>query len=194
MKVGTKSLLFGVHQFIIHPITVFIAWWKLYGFPKDPRLWVAFIVHDWGYWGKPNIDGKEGETHPELGARIMHRLFDKKGEIVNIGRNQTIKRADWTNWYDFTLYHSRFYAKANNAPISKLCIADKYAICIDPWWFYLIRATLSGEIKEYLQQQRVGNDKPFTDKRTWLIQVKKYLNAWVAEHKDNLNDTWTKIK
>ena len=49
MKVGTKSLLFGAHNIFIHPFLVFIAWWRLYGFPADPRLWVAFIVHDWGY-------------------------------------------------------------------------------------------------------------------------------------------------
>lgn len=56
MKVGTKSVLFGVHFFLWHPILVFIGWWKLYSFPCDPRLWVAFIVHDLGYLGKPNMD------------------------------------------------------------------------------------------------------------------------------------------
>ena len=137
MKVGTKSLLFGAHQFIIHPIIVFIAWTKLYGFPWDPRLWIAFIVHDWGYWGKPNMDGKEGETHVELGAKIMKWLFDGKTNIPN------------TYWYNFTLYHSRFYAKNNNRPISRLCVADKYAIVLEPTWLYLPRVIFSKEIKEY---------------------------------------------
>jgi hypothetical protein len=193
MKVGTKSILFGAHCFFIHPIFVFIAWWKLYGFPKDPRLWIAFIVHDWGYWGKPNMDGVEGETHVELGARIMHKVFDKKGRIVNIGREQTIMLADEKRWHEFTLYHSRFYAKKNNHPISRLCVADKYAIVIEPSWLYLFRATLSGEVKEYLQQQRIDNNTPFTNKKEWLIAVKIYLNKWVDEHKDNLNDSWTKV-
>ena len=71
MKIGTKSLLFGAHNIIIHPVLVFIAWWRLYGFPFDPRLWIAFLVHDWGYFGKSDMDGSEGETHVELGARIM---------------------------------------------------------------------------------------------------------------------------
>lgn len=48
MKIGTKSLLFGAHQFLIHPFWIAVAWNRLYGFPKDPRLWIAFIVHDWG--------------------------------------------------------------------------------------------------------------------------------------------------
>ncbi len=63
MKVGTKSLLFGAHQFILHPVLVAFAWYRLYGFPFDPRLWIAFIVYDWGYWGKADMDGAEGETH-----------------------------------------------------------------------------------------------------------------------------------
>lgn len=51
MTMGTKSLLFGVHCFFIHPFTVAIAWTRLYGFPLDPRIWLSFLVHDWGYWG-----------------------------------------------------------------------------------------------------------------------------------------------
>jgi len=78
MRVGTKSVLFGAHCFLLHSFFVAAAWWTLYGFPRDLRLWVAFFVHDIGYIGKPNMDGAEGETHVELGARIMRRLFDRK--------------------------------------------------------------------------------------------------------------------
>ena len=48
MKVGTKSVLFGAHAFWLHPFFVAVAWTRLYGFPWDPRLWVAFFVHDLG--------------------------------------------------------------------------------------------------------------------------------------------------
>ena len=48
MTVGTRSVLFGVHNIIIHPLVVGIAWWKLFGPPLDPRLWIAFLVHDIG--------------------------------------------------------------------------------------------------------------------------------------------------
>jgi hypothetical protein len=72
MKIGTKSVLFGAHGFFLHPLFVALAWWKLYGFPFDPRLWLAFTLHDLGYIGKPNIDGPEGEEHPTFGARVMH--------------------------------------------------------------------------------------------------------------------------
>ena len=77
MKIGTRSVLFGAHQFLLHPLFVAVAWWRLYGFPWDPRLWVAFFVHDLGYLGKPNMDGPEGEEHPRLGAVIMGWLFDR---------------------------------------------------------------------------------------------------------------------
>ena len=133
MNVGTKSILFGVHCFAIHPIMIFVAWWRLYGFPWDPRLWVAFLVHDIGYWGKPNMDGPEGELHPYAGARIMGRLF---GE----------------DWYWFTLLHSRYLAKKLDRQPSKLAIADKYVAVIEPSWLYLPRAIASGEINDYFEQ------------------------------------------
>jgi hypothetical protein len=85
MKMGTRSVLYGVHNPLLHSWFVAAAWWQLDGFPWDPRLWVAFFVHDFGYWGKPNMDGPEGEGHPELGAKIMvmvlrSRLSDQPNE------------------------------------------------------------------------------------------------------------------
>lgn len=48
MRVGTKSKLFGVHDFVIHTAFLAIAWRRLYGFPRDPRLWLAFLLHGAG--------------------------------------------------------------------------------------------------------------------------------------------------
>lgn len=76
VSLGTRSVLIGAHCFFIHPWFVALAWWKLHGFPWDPRLWAAFFLHDIGYLGKPNLDGPEGEKHVELGALIMGSLFD----------------------------------------------------------------------------------------------------------------------
>jgi hypothetical protein len=200
MKIGTKSVLFGAHCFFIHPIFVFIAWWRLYGFPFDPRLWVAFFVHDLGYWGKPNMDGKEGEAHVEFGAKVMHLLFDWKkvagspyydlntGKAINIYYN---------NWGNFSLYHSRFYAKKDNESPSKLCIADKLAICLEPTWFYLFRVSLTGEVMEYMKNVEDGKYLtmriPTNSKKAWFEGVKSYLKRWVEEHKDGKQDTWTPV-
>ena len=154
MKVGTKSLLFGVHQFLWHPITVLMAWWKLYGRPGWREV-VCIIIHDWGYWGSPNMDGEEGEKHPELGARIAGRLFGEK-------------------YHDLCLYHSRHYTRTAGAEPSKLCWADKLSIMYEPWWWYLPRAFMSGELFEY---RRVASSYLPMDRkhREWFMWVKSRL-------------------
>jgi hypothetical protein len=134
MKLGTKTLLFGAHQFLLHPLFVGAAWWKLYGAPLDPRLWLAFFVHDLGYLGKPNIDGPEGKTHPELGARIM-KIFGPK-------------------WENLSKYHSRSLAQAHGREPSLLSHADKLATLIVPRWLYLHQVEATGEIEEYMEDFR----------------------------------------
>jgi hypothetical protein len=175
MKIGTKSVLFGAHCFLLHPFFVAIAWSKLYGFPFDPRLWIAFFVHDIGYWGKPNMDGPEGETHVELGAKIMS-IFGKK-------------------WADFSMYHSRYYAKKHGAQPSKLCFADKLSFSYTPAWLYLPMVNATGEIKEYLRNAKKDNSpnwKPvFSGQIAWHKQLSEYMIKWVDEHKDGRIDTWT---
>ena len=195
MRVGTKSLLFGVHQFALHPIFVAIAWRKLYGFPYDPRLWCAFIVHDWGYWGMPNMDGPEGEEHPFLGALIMSALFDR-------GRATLMP----SSWYQFTLYHSRFLAKSHGKPFSKLAVADKLAILQYPEWLYLRLASASGEIDEYMANALAGAEKnpkfaaacaeflKTGDKHDWLKAVRSYMQAWVDAHRYKTQDDWTHVR
>lgn len=193
MKVGTKSLLFGVHQIFIHPLWVALAWWQLYGFPFDPRLWVAFVVHDWGYWGCPEMDGTIGDRHPYLGARIMRRLFDKNTDNFD---------STWSSeadvWYRFCLNHSRFLSKQNGQQPSKLCMADKLSLGLEPWWLYLPRAWASGELKEYMKSAQPDgkhghmNLKQVTAKE-WYQSVQKYLRQYVQEHRGGKKDTVTQI-
>ena len=202
MKVGTKSVLFGAHCFLIHPIFVAIAWTKLYGFPWDPRLWVAFFVHDLGYWGKPNMDGKEGETHVELGADIMFWLFDAPKAFFCNNINQ-IPDEKLFYWGNFTRYHSRFYAKRDRVNPSRLCVADKMAIALEPSWLYLPRANWSGEIEEYMslakQREAMGEklngqeaiDLKSNNQKDWFKGVQAYMLRWVEAHKDEQTDHWT---
>lgn len=179
MKIGTKSVLFGAHCFFLHPWFVALGWWKLYGFPFDFRLWVAFAVHDFGYFGKPNMDGVEGETHVEFGAKVMGVLFGAR-------------------WADFSRYHSRFYAKKDGRNPSRLCIADKLAITLTPAWLYLPMANWTGEIKEYMAMSVQNGDTKYAwmsidhkSQRQWYANMQNYLVKWVAEHKDGKEDTWT---
>lgn len=164
MRIGTRSLLYGAHQFLLHPMCLAIAWWKLYGFPADPRLWIAFIVHDWGYWGKPNMDGDEGQRHPELGGRIMARLFGPA-------------------WGDFTQLHSRYYAKLAGREPSALCAADKLVLLVTPRWLYLPMVQATGEADEYraLYARWKGVETVTLDewyeglRANWLQEVERLL-------------------
>ena len=231
MKTGTKSILFGVHCFLLHPVFVAIAWIKLYGFPWDPRIWIAFFVHDLGYIGKLDIDGVQGETHVELGAKIMH-LFDgydhkripyeihnkimssyieelrSNGWKVTSGRSygykyfEVLLRKRRTAWHDFALYHSRYYARANFKPYSKLCVADKLAFVITPRWLYIPLATASGEIREYIQRAMGHLSEAFYDsylkfhpgiKRSWLVLAKMQTQNWILEHKNGEPDVTTPV-
>lgn len=201
MKIGTKSILFGAHCFLIHPWFVFASWWKLYGFPFDPRLWIAFIVHDLGYFGKPNMDGVEGEKHPELGARIMHKLFDHTIIRTEVENDKEILYINNYTWFDFCLYHSRFLAKQHGKPFSKLCVADKLSICLTPYWLYLPMVRMTGEIREYMKDSlNKEGDSPqkytsmalrMDSQKSWYLSVQEYLKRWVEEHKDGKQDTWT---
>jgi hypothetical protein len=178
MKIGTKSVLFGAHCFFLHPWFVAVAWWRLYGFPFDPRLWIAFVVHDIGYLGKPNMDGAEGETHVEFGAKVMG-LFGEQ-------------------WANFTRYHSRFYAKKDGVQYTRLCVADKLAICLTPAWLYLPMVNWTGEIGEYMAMSKANGNTKYAfmsiDAKSqceWHANMCRYLRDWVAEHRDLKVDVWT---
>ena len=173
MRIGTKSLLFGAHCFFIHPILVFIAWTKLYGFPKHLALWLCFLVHDWGYWQRPDLDGPEGERHPELGANIVRFFF---GDL----------------WGDFCLYHSRRYAKLHGKGISQLCTADKLATVLMPAWLYVPMTSLTGEIKSYMvpdaaleSEEYLALVKCITNPYEWFAALKIYMGGVVAKTKDS---------
>ena len=150
MTLGTKTLLFGVHQIIVHPTLVTIAWRKLYGsFPSWRELFCIFI-HDWGYWGRPNLKNADGDRHPELGARIAGRLLGPE-------------------WSDFVLGHSSFYIARNGVERSKLFGADKYFHCIIPLWFYKVLSVPSGEFAHYreLNHARQVADQAEPDEVWW---------------------------
>jgi hypothetical protein len=207
MKIGTKSVLFGAHCFFLHPWFVAWAWFKLYGFRRvsigwndrintasvywgseafaslwHPALWMAFLLHDIGYLGKPDMDGPEGEQHPEVGARILGDLFG-------------------TAWYRFVRYHSRYLAAKDRQPYSVLCLVDKLAIALTPAWPYLPMVRWTGELAEYMAKAKVfhssgeaarsGSSIDSESAEKWYADVRAYCLKWVDEHKDMKQDIWT---
>jgi hypothetical protein len=173
-------VIFGVHAILVHPFFVAWAWSRLYGFPWDPRLWVAFLVHDVGYLGKANIEGFEGQQHVVLGGRIMGWLFGPK-------------------WRDFTLCHSRHWAESVGKRYSKLCLADKLAFVLTPAWLYIPMARMSGELREYMrvssERQLGGRVSNFElsllksrNPQVWLEGLKLYTRRWIEQHRNGFQD------
>lgn len=162
MKLGKRSLLIGVHQFIWHPITVLLAWLALYGRPSWREV-ICIIIHDWGYWFSPNMDGPEGAKHPEFGAKLAGRWFGKE-------------------YYELCLYHSRHYAKMAGREPSRLCWADKYSVKFELWWFYIFRAWISGELKEYrMNSARDGLTPLSVGHRVWHLQIREMFIRLASE-------------
>jgi hypothetical protein len=158
----------------------------LFGFPWDLKLWLAFALHDVGYIFCPNMDGYEGEQHVVLGGRIMGWFYGPE-------------------WRDFTLCHSRHWAKLVGKRYSRLCLADKLAFVLTPAWLYLPMARMSGELQEYMRvasgRQLCGSITDFEqslldsrDPRVWLEGLKIYTRRWVEQHRNGIRDHWTVLR
>jgi len=170
------------------------------------------VIHDWGYWGKPNMDGPEGERHPWLGARVMHVLFDwprklRESPCRYCGRAFEGQGTSYfgprcsavdgcgtprnNRWLDFCSYHSRFLAKRDGQPYSRLCVADKLAIALQPAWWYLPTAWLSGELREYMVGQGARTPANGRSAFWWYRDEQRYCREWAMEHRDGVEDIWT---
>lgn len=160
MRVGTKTVLFGVHAFWIHPILVGLSWRKIYKvWPGWPE-WVAIFLHD-NYWGLPNIDGVEGKQHPARNAKLARWLGGRYAE-------------------ELVRFHSRAFCREAERNPSALCAPDKYSILLEPEWFYLWRAKLSGEINEFVANAMRLESLPFdATYKDWLRGYKeKVMNEF----------------
>lgn len=157
IPLGTRSLLFGVHHWLFHPMTVFIAWVRLYGLPSW-REAVCIVIHDWGYWGSPNMDGIEGELHCQRSAQLAARL----------GLGPQIAT--------LVEYHSRHYARTHGQAPSRLCWADKLSHAYYPVWLYLLLARASGEIWEYRQNSHRSGFAPYSmPDAEWFVLIRSKM-------------------
>jgi hypothetical protein len=132
------------------------------------------------------MDGIEGEQHVVLGGRIMGSIFGPE-------------------WGDFTLCHSRHWAKRVGKQYSRLCLADKLAFVLTPAWLYLPMARWSGELQEYMRmassRQLYGNITNFElslldsrNPRVWLEGLQSYTRRWVEQHRNGIRDHWTAVR
>lgn len=177
MKIGSKSVLFGVHAFWFHPITVVKAWKYFYGrFPTMEET-LCILVHDLGYWGSKDIDGSEGVNHPTAGGRIAARLVYWYNRALFRGDTKAGNRWVWA--YGFCVTHSKHYTASIGANAGPLYPPDKLSILFDPVWFYLFRARLSGELKEWLA--------PTENTKAWLLRYRDKV-----KHKHDQGDPYGK--
>jgi hypothetical protein len=166
MKTGSKSILFGIHNPIIHYMFMLSAWVKLYWGDKekltdllDSRLHLCFLLHDIGYWGCEEMDGESGSNHPYMGANIVRKMFGDK-------------------WGNFCLFHSGTTVQTEQANYmmsgyghrpepSDLYAVDKLASALYPPWLYKLLSRWSGEWKEYagihIGAKREVNDRQGID-------------------------------
>lgn len=177
MRAGSKTLLFGTHNFIIHPIFVFIAWIIRYRSLPDLSEFIAICLHDVGLWGLPNLDGEEGEMHPQRIGNWLRCISMKFSD-------GTVIATRWQNIFEkaaqIVYGHSRFYAMKYDLKLSKLFQADKLAVGLYPSWLYIFLGTLSGEIDEYMIKAENGKYKVSgqfgkVDKLTWFLDLKSRL-------------------
>lgn len=168
MRTGTKSLLFGVHNIIWHPITVLMAWCYLYKKWPSPKELFCIIIHDWGYWGYEHMDDEKGQKHPWWAANLVWRMFSDIG------------------LFHLCLFHSRHLARMHHAEPSKLCWADKLSTAYDPCWFYLLRARLTGELKEYRANAETSGFCPASiSDREWFYMIREYMRGQAINQKSS---------
>lgn len=176
MKTGTKSLLFGVHQFLYHPLTVWLGWIRVYGRLPDFVTCLCIFFHDWGYWGCPDMDGTKGKRHPYWGANFIFK-------VVKRLNRWGLTRVTPDEAYERCLYHSSSLAKMDGKPVSALYLPDKVSILFEPAWFYLLRGHLSGELREF-----VDNSPEFVEKRgswVWFCWYRNHIRKKLIKHNED---------
>lgn len=167
MRIGTRTLLFGAHHIVLHPILVLVAWVRLYkGLPSWREI-VCIVIHDWGYWGKADLDGEQGEFHPLWAA----------GRVRGWGKY----------YYDFVAYHSRFMAGKHAEQISRLCLPDKVGVALYPVWLWALLAHLSGEWQEYRALKKYNDGLDRQSARGFFKGYQRLAKLWAETHNPYLD-------
>lgn len=76
MKEGTKSVLFGCHNPVLHGLCVLAAWRITY--KSWPKWWqiICIFLHDIGVWGRQYLsDDTAKNGHWEKGANLAFHVF-----------------------------------------------------------------------------------------------------------------------
>lgn len=175
MTEGTKSYLFGCHQFFLHPLWILFAWRLEYG--SWPRLWeiICIFLHDVGICGRQYMSDDEAKAgHWQLGGVIAQQFFLAWG-LPKIARRS----------FDFIAGHC---PHESGFPKSMMFRPDKRSYLVAPmwwkWWNYwvegfkitnpvvwteLVRENLESEVpmehhELYLSSKEPGREHSKTEK------------------------------
>jgi len=159
MRTALRSYLIGLHNPILHSISVIIAWIRIYHSIPSVKELFCIVLHDIGYVQQKSIDGSDNK-HPELGAWLCGALFGR-------------------NYYLLCIAHSRVYAEKLGVSLSKLGYADKASILVYPNWLFERIVYWGGEAQEYHRT---------TKTRKWGFPVdvrliKADYKRWVMKNK-----------
>lgn len=151
MRIGTRSLIFGLHSFFVHPILMLAIFKKVVGRRADFVEIVCILIHDIGYFGKPNMDGVEGNLHPYAGAKLARFLFGDRGWRLCVGHNDEVREVE-------------------GLPRSVIYAVDKYFYVVIPVWLQKALGIMSGEYKEISLREEGGVWNPAAFKQFMAIR------------------------
>ncbi len=162
MKVGTKSVLFGIHHWWWHFYFCVRAWRWLYG--RWPRLseGVAIFLHDFGLIGCDSLTSSDASNHPLRVQSLVHVLAGyRAGHLV--------------------LQHSRGCCSQWGMSPSMLCWAGLLAEAL---WLeespqtFLNRAGRSGELEEFREISHATRVWPLASTDTdWAKDLAEFLRS-----------------
>ena len=156
MNEGTKSYLFGCHQFFFHPLWVLFAWRLEY--KSWPKLWqiICILLHDVGIIGRQYIAVDESKLgHWMLGANIAQRLFLRLD----------MPKIAWKSW----VLIAGHCPNESSLPKSKLFISDKRAYLIEPMWMKWLNY--------YLEDFRISNPIDWTERVRANLKCREPLGS-----------------
>ncbi len=135
MTQGTKSFLFGCHQFLLHPYFILKAWKFWYGKYPNWREIVCIFIHDIGIIGLDYLEKGRKDGHWNKGALLVKRLFGRK--YFNFCAGHT------DEWH----FLGSELLKDKTASRSKLFIPDKISYLFCPLWWLKWCTYLEGFLK-----------------------------------------------
>jgi len=125
MKEGTKSVLFGCHNPLMHGIWVLIAWRLEY--KSWPKWWevVGIFLHDIGVSRRQYLSDDQAKIgHWFKGASLA------AGIVYKISKKTYLHTLTW----EFVAGHC---PEESHYPMSKLARADKRSWLVAPsWWLW----------------------------------------------------------